>query len=223
MLAGLGGAAVPVVIHLLGRARYRTLDWGAMMFMTAPAGPKWRDGAKLREWALLGVRMAAVGLLAVALARPVAGGGAGSGSAISASVVGAAGGTPEARLALAIIVDCSANMAYEDVGGSRMDRAKTAALEILSTLRRGDRACLIVAGAGQNTSALAPAAPLTSDLQSLAGRVSELKPTPGEADMADALRAAANVLDRQERAARQIFVVCDRQAQSSSLACWRIK
>src|SRR5689334_17614061 len=72
MLAGLGGAAVPAVIHLLGRARYRTLDWGAMMFLESDAR-RWRDGAKLREWTLLAVRMAAVGLLAVALARPVAG------------------------------------------------------------------------------------------------------------------------------------------------------
>ena len=64
MLAGLGGAAAPLVIHLLGRARYRTVDWGAMMFIVS-AAPKWRDGAKLREWALLSVRMAAVGLLAV--------------------------------------------------------------------------------------------------------------------------------------------------------------
>jgi len=33
MLAGLAGAAVPLVLHLLARARYRTVDWGAMMFL----------------------------------------------------------------------------------------------------------------------------------------------------------------------------------------------
>src|SRR5438067_13758904 len=107
MLAGLGGAAVPAVIHLLGRARYRTIDWGAMMFLESDA-PRWRDGAKLREWALLGVRMAAVGMLAVALARPVAG------------IVASAGGSSEPpRVPAVVIVDCSASMTYEDVGGSR--------------------------------------------------------------------------------------------------------
>ena len=45
----------------VGRARYRSVDWGAMMFIASDA-PRWRDGAKLREWMLLGVRMAAVGL-----------------------------------------------------------------------------------------------------------------------------------------------------------------
>ena len=33
MLAGIAGAAVPLVLHLLSRARYRTVDWGAMMFL----------------------------------------------------------------------------------------------------------------------------------------------------------------------------------------------
>ncbi|CAA9440331.1 MAG: hypothetical protein AVDCRST_MAG64-4111, partial [uncultured Phycisphaerae bacterium] len=33
MLVGLSLAVLPVVIHLLSRARYRTVDWGAMMFL----------------------------------------------------------------------------------------------------------------------------------------------------------------------------------------------
>src|SRR5215217_2290332 len=70
LLAGLGGAVVPLVIHLLGRARYRSIEWGAMMFIDA-AAPRFRDPGRLREWTLLAVRMAAVALLAVALARPM--------------------------------------------------------------------------------------------------------------------------------------------------------
>jgi hypothetical protein len=202
MLAGLGGAAVPAVIHLLGRARYRTVDWGAMMFLESNA-PRWRDGVKLREWALLAVRMAAVGLLAIALARPVAGVVAGT---------GAAGAGEPPRISAVIIVDCSASMAYEDVGGSRIERAKGAALQVLSTLRRGDRACVIAAGAAQDRMA---APQLSNDLQSVAARVSELKPTPGAADFAAALSTAAALYDRQQnRAARQLFVICDRQAAS---------
>jgi Aerotolerance regulator N-terminal/von Willebrand factor type A domain len=206
MLAGLGGAAVPVVIHLLGRARYRTVDWGAMMFLES-ATPRWRDGARVREWALLAVRMATIGLLAVALARPVAG-----------IVASSAGSAEPARVSAVVVVDCSASMAYEDVGGSRIERAKAAALQVLSTLRRGDRACLIAAGAAsQDSGGVAAATPpqLSSDLQSVAARVSELKPTPGAADLAGALSAAAALLERQQdRAAKQLFVVCDRQAAS---------
>src|SRR5262249_51904253 len=150
-LAGLGGAVVPIVIHLLGRARYRTIDWGAMMFISS-GEPRWRDGAKLREWALLLVRVAAVAMLAIALARPLAGGAQGGSAGSSTSVSGLAVASPDSRVAAAIVVDCSASMAYEDVGGSRMERAASAALQVLSTLRRGDRAALIIAGAGQDNS-----------------------------------------------------------------------
>ena len=33
LLACIGGAVVPLVLHLLSRARYRSVDWGAMMFL----------------------------------------------------------------------------------------------------------------------------------------------------------------------------------------------
>ncbi len=216
MLAGLGGAVVPIVIHLLGRARYRTIDWGAMMFVTS-GEPRWRDGAKLREWALLLIRVAAVAMLAIALARPLTGGAPGGSSAAAAGssasgVSSLAVASPDNRVAAAIVVDCSASMAYEDVGGSRMERASSATLQILSTLRRGDRAVLVIAGAGQNNNDNPPQ--MTGDLQSLVTRATELKPTPGVADLAEAIATAANLLDRQERFSRQLYVVCDRQAAS---------
>ena len=33
MLAGIAGALLPLVVHLLSRSRYRTVDWGAMIFL----------------------------------------------------------------------------------------------------------------------------------------------------------------------------------------------
>src|SRR5688572_11107804 len=70
MLAGIGGAALPLVLHLLSRARYRSVDWGAMMFLQG-ADSRQRQSTQLKQWILLMVRMAIVALLAVALARPV--------------------------------------------------------------------------------------------------------------------------------------------------------
>src|SRR5688572_31966589 len=89
MLAGLGGAVVPLVIHLLGRARYRSVEWGAMMFIEADDAPRFREPGRLRGWTLLGVRMAAVCLLAVALARPVTETFRGTSAAAAAGVAGA--------------------------------------------------------------------------------------------------------------------------------------
>ena len=203
MLAGLGGAVIPLVIHLLGRARYRNVEWGAMMFLDA-GSPAYRDGGRLREWALLGVRMAAVALLAVALARPTLA------PLVAPANTSPAAAAAEPRVAAAVIIDCSASMAQEDVGGSRLDAARAAALQVFSTLKRGDRACLLVAGAGQLPASLQ----FTSDIQSLASHIGELKPADGYADLPAAIDLAAAALARQERASRQLYVICDRQAAS---------
>src|SRR5437867_1687252 len=70
MLAGIAGAVVPLVLHLLNRARYRNVDWGAMMFLGVEDARQHRS-SRLKELALLLMRMGIVAMLAIALARPV--------------------------------------------------------------------------------------------------------------------------------------------------------
>ena len=36
-IAGVSAAAVPILIHLFNRARYREIDWGAMEFLLEAA------------------------------------------------------------------------------------------------------------------------------------------------------------------------------------------
>src|SRR4051794_26608948 len=116
MLAGLGAAALPLVLHLLARARYRTVDFGATMFL-ADAGARRDGGARLREAALLIARCAIVAGLALALARPVAR----RGWSMLAE---------PARVTAVILLDRSASTAYEDNGRTRLDDAKRAALNL---------------------------------------------------------------------------------------------
>lgn len=198
MLAGLGGAAVPVALHMLSRARYRRVEWGAMMFLDG-AGQNDLRAHHLRRWILLGVRMLIVGLLAMALARPVIA----QGTQIAPE---------DARVTAAIIVDCSASMTYDEGGRTRMDLARGAALQILSALKRGDEAVLLTTGSADRRGNPVP----TSDLQAVANRVSDLDASTGAANFADALTTAMNLLDRVTRGKRQLFIVCDRQAASWS-------
>jgi uncharacterized protein (DUF58 family) len=114
MLAGIGGAAVPLVLHLLSRARHREVAWGAMMFLE-PAGAAAGRIARLREWAIVVLRMAMVALVAVALARPVFGESA----------------EPAGRTVV-LVMDCSARMAIDEGGRPRMDLGREAALRELS-------------------------------------------------------------------------------------------
>ena len=195
MLAGVAGAALPLVVHMLSRARVRTVDWGAMMFLEEGKGTQ-EQAARLKQWTLLLIRMATVALIAIAMARPIA----------SGSWAG-----PQGPLTAAIVVDASASMAQPTEGGrTRADAARDAVLRILSNLQKGDRAALIVAGSGPRTTILPP----SPDLQAVAARAAELKPNVGAADIAAALNAAAGVLGRQGGPIRHLFVVTDTQASS---------
>src|SRR5262249_51546018 len=132
MLAGLGGAVLPLVLHLLSRARYRRIDFGAMMFLERARGRR-HHGARLKQIILLLVRMATIAILAIALARPVL----------------RAGSLPlgeSGRVSAVVILDRSASMAFEEAGRTNMEQAKLAVLNILSNLRRGDTAAIITTG-----------------------------------------------------------------------------
>src|SRR5688572_25228282 len=195
MLAGIAGAALPLIVHMLSRARVRTVDWGAMMFLEEGKGTQ-EQAARLKQWTLLLMRMATVALIAIAMARPIASG---------------SGAGPQGPLTAVIVVDASASMAQPSEGGrTRADAARDAVLRILSNLQKGDRAALIVAGSGPPTTVLPPSA----DLQAVAARAAELKPGAGAADMAGALNAAAGVLDRQGGTNRRLYLVTDTQASS---------
>jgi hypothetical protein len=193
MLAGIAGAALPLIVHLLSRARVRTVDWGAMMFLDEGRGTQ-EQMAKLKQWTLLALRMAIVALLAIAMARPIA----------SANWAG-----PSGPLTAIIAIDCSASMAQPtDAGRTRSDLAREAVLRTLSSLQKGDRAALILAGARQEV--VQP----TADLQAIAARVAEIKPTAGAADIAATLNEAATILDRSNSPNAHLYLFTDAQASS---------
>jgi len=197
MLAGIAGAAVPLVLHLLNRARYRNVVWGAMMFLHS-ADARRRHSMRLRQWIILAVRMAVVVLLAVALARPVA-----------AGRLGALG--PNANVTAVILLDHSGSMGYGRPGQTRMDQAREAVRQIISTLRRGDEAALITMG----DFARGPAPRTTPDLQSIIDSLDNPQfqgSGAGVTNIADGLTLAANLFERQNNRNRELFIVCDRQA-----------
>lgn len=198
MLAGLGAAVVPLVLHLLSRARYRTVDWGAMLFLHG-AEARQRQSTRLNQLLLVLVRMALVAVLAVALARPV----------VRGSWVGQAQGS---RLTAAIVLDCSASMTFEENGRSRFELARGAARQVLAGLRRGDRAFLVLAGQEMASQDLRP----TPELRAIDARLAVLKPGHGRGDLVEAVEVAWGQLAEHEPFNRQIFVITDRHA-----APWR--
>jgi hypothetical protein len=69
MLAGLAAVAIPIIIHLLNRQRATVVDWGAMRFLMDSMTSRSRR-ILIEEIILMALRCLAMGLLALALARP---------------------------------------------------------------------------------------------------------------------------------------------------------
>ena len=71
-VAFLGGTlaiAVPIVLHMIMRKQPKHLEFPALRFIKLRENAN-RRRVRLRNWLLLALRCAAIGLLAIALARP---------------------------------------------------------------------------------------------------------------------------------------------------------
>ena len=195
MLIGAAAAVTPLVLHLLSRARFQNVDWGAMMFLAGRDNQQ-RQSARFTQILLLLMRSALIALLAMALARPV--------------IQGKwAGQESEGRVTAALILDCSPSMAFDENGRTRFQMAQTTARQILRGLRPEDRVALILMGGPRGAAEVEP----TGDLRAVEARIDEAKIGYGRANFRDALELAADVLGRNEKSSRDVYVVCDRRAR----------
>ena len=69
LLFGLAATAIPVVLHLIARQEPRKVVFPSVQFLTKRFESN-RSRLRVRRWWLLALRILAVGLLAIALARP---------------------------------------------------------------------------------------------------------------------------------------------------------
>src|SRR3978361_2390360 len=69
-IAGLLLAGLPILIHILNRRRYRTVEWAARDFLLR-AMRKNRKRLRFEQWLLLATRCLVLALLGFALARPL--------------------------------------------------------------------------------------------------------------------------------------------------------
>lgn len=132
-LVGIAGVVVPVLIHLFGRRRPRHLRFPSLMLLHA-AQQRRTSPLRIRRLISLLMRMAALVLLAMALAGPLAR------SRTLARVA------PGGRM-FAIILDASVSMSARGDSTSAFERARTAAREIISALPPGSRVLFGTAGA----------------------------------------------------------------------------
>jgi Aerotolerance regulator N-terminal/von Willebrand factor type A domain len=127
--AGAIAAAGPILIHLLNRRRYKTVQWAAMDFLRE-AVQRNRRWLEWRDLLLMLLRALALLMFGLALARPF---------------FASPRSTNDDRQPLHAIVllDNSLSMGYESFGGTLLDRAKIAAGKYLEKLPSGSRVTLL--------------------------------------------------------------------------------
>jgi hypothetical protein len=191
-LLGLGAVAVPILIHLVFRAKARVLPFPTVRFLREIERRIARR-KKVEELLILAARCALLALLALALAGPV----------LHARSFGASG------TAVVVVLDDSYSMELRDADGPVFARARGAALSVLRTLGPGDAACVL-------TSRRPPA--LTRDLDALATELSKLEPSAGAGTLRPLVEAGLELLKKTDAVQRELYVVSDLQRRACDLA-----
>jgi hypothetical protein len=193
LLAFGAAVAVPVLIHLLNRRRFRTVTWAAMRFVRASLERN-RRRMELEDWLLLLLRCLIVALFALALARP--------------ALRSAGSWLQSRRVTAVVVVDTSGSMAAVDGGGTRLDRAREAAEQVVDAFPQGSAAAVLTVG--DRVSALVPEP--SFDLNLVRKAVREVTPTELGTDHAVGVAAALEALEGRTSLRKEIVLITDRQA-----------
>lgn len=176
LLAGASLAAIPVVLHLVMRQQPKHLEFPALRFVQLRQDTN-RRRLKLRHLLLLLMRMAAVALLAMALARP---------SIKSTGVIGG----QEAPVAAALVFDTSPRMDYKSENQTRLQAAQEIGGWLIKELPLESRVAVLDSGR---------ALPVFQvDLGSAQDRMGRLETTPVGRPLWEVLEGAAELLARNE-------------------------
>ncbi len=202
LLWGALAFAVPLIIHLLNRQRFRRRAWAAMEFLLA-AYKKQRRRVRTENLLLLILRCLIPILLALAIARPVL-----------RSVAGLVGIGSTAHHVL--VIDASYSMGVEPPGApSPFAQAKSLATRLLDRVARqsGHKVSIVVAG-------VRPTTPVVDDLN-VARAKAQLavlgRPFDGASDLTAALVAAAELVENGSDPEYRVHVFTDLQVRALGL------
>lgn len=189
MLIGLAAIAVPIAIHLIGRARAKVVRFAALDFLLATKRRTARR-LQLRERALLIVRALACLAIPLALAKPLT-------TCRRDAPLVASG--PQAAV---LVIDDGFASGYRDGDGTILAAAQARARAILTQL--GPEAEVAVLRASED---VGPGVELSRDHLRLRDRIGELTPAMRPADLTRALTRAAQVLAGSGHRARTVFLI----------------
>ena len=190
-LFGLLATGIPLVIHIWNRRRVVTIDFSSLIFITAAH----RENARrfqLRQLLILLLRMAIIALIAFALARPFL-------------TLGLPVASVRAKTDVIIVLDNSYSMAYQDVNGIRLDKAKALATDIIDTLRHGDSAALIL----MSDIPTPVFRQLTPDIESVTAAINDTETSYRTTNVQPSLELAHEILAESKQLNKEIYLISD--------------
>ena len=195
LLAALAGA-IPVLLHMINRRQTTVVPFSTLRFLRQSAR-RTRRRKRIHDLLLLLLRVAALMLVAIALARP------------TIHHVSGLLGLGSAR-AVVLIMDNSASMATKDEAGSRWEAALAVSEQLLDCLSEQDSVALLFSSG--------PARPKGNRLhqnhevvhQALAASRVRYE----RADLGGQLQAARELLQAAETPNKEIYIMTDMQAVS---------
>jgi hypothetical protein len=201
LLLGAMAFVVPLVIHLLNRSRFQTVDWGAMHLLESVA----LQNAKKIQWQallLLLVRCAIPILLALAMARPI----------LDRFQVTASGGSS----ATALLIDDSYSMQAPAVRSTDpaspetlWQLAQRSLRQVTEGLGRSDHRYL----RPLRSSAEPPTAASHTDPRPIVGQVQRMAPDQGPIDPIAAMQQSLDLLEKSSQPLRRVVIWSDFQKQ----------
>ncbi len=191
MLWGLLAVSLPVIIHLLNRRRFRTVEWGAMQFLLKATRDS-RGKKRLKHILILIMRSLAVAALVFAIARPLAGGFFGWGGGQVETVV--------------LILDRSASMerSEKDIQVTKRKSVLTKVADAMNELE-GARLVVIDSATGQAQEVPSP---------DVLPELSFTGPTDSGADIPGMLINALDYLKEAKTGRNEIWVASDLQREN---------
>ncbi len=183
-------AALPIVIHLLNRMRFRTVHWAATSFLFSANRASTRY-ARLRQLLLLACRVLALLAMLLAVARPLAGGWAGWMLSTAPDVV-------------LILIDHSASMEARNAQTGITRRRQALDQLAAAAAAYGDRTrCVLFENVFRTPQEVAK--------PTLLPRLPSLGPTDTAADLPALFDAAANWLAHNRAGLAEVWIASDLQ------------
>lgn len=196
MLAGLAGVLLPLLIHLLARRRLPVIDWGAMQFLQT--SPYSRRSFAIDDWVLLLLRMSALALLALALARPW----------IAGNRLGWSRWVPARDVA--VVLDGSFSTAVLHEGRPVQEALRDEVRTLLAGLSAGSTVQIFDA-----REAVIPLLPRRSAAAvAAAASLQDLRPPTGSSHLPAAILTACRDLLDTAQIHREVIVFADHQARA---------